>query len=227
MNIRFALLSFTLVLTTSLFAREKTNLLVRKNGDRMTCEVKGLEAGVLYVSFDYIDGRASVDWSKVASLESRQLFIVKTEDGSVYTGALTTAETVGGRPVRIQLVEAGGKEVAIDQSRLVEMIQTSEKFWQRLSGDVSWGITYSKGNQSTQYNLGSQTAYVRERWNAQANFSSSLASSTGANASTRNSLNLSTRRLLPWTDWFYSGLGSLLQSSEQGINLQSTRRGRS
>jgi hypothetical protein len=188
--------------------------MVMNNGDRMTCQIKGLDAGVLYVTFDYIDGTASVDWSKVARLESKQLFIVKTQDGSVYTGALTTAETAGGRPVKIQVVEAPEKGVTIDQSQVIEMVQTSEKFWQRLSGEISWGITYSKGNQSTQYNLGSQTAYLRERWSTQANFSSSLASSSGTNASARNSLGLSTRHLLPWNDWFYSG-PELPQSSVQ------------
>jgi hypothetical protein len=53
--------------------------------DSMNCEIKGLDGGVLYVSFDYIDGTSSVDWSKVASAESTQLFVVKSEDGSVYT----------------------------------------------------------------------------------------------------------------------------------------------
>lgn len=37
---------------------------------------------MLYVSFDYIDGTSSVDWSKVASVESTRLFVVKMEDGS-------------------------------------------------------------------------------------------------------------------------------------------------
>ena len=91
MNIRLALICAALVFAPALFAREKTDVLVMKNGDRMTCQVKGLDAGVLYVSFDYIDGTASVEWSKVARLESDQLFIVKTEDGSVYTGKLRTA----------------------------------------------------------------------------------------------------------------------------------------
>lgn len=222
MSIRALTLSSVLLFAATLFARDTTDVMVMKNGDRMTCQIKGLDAGVLYVSFDYIDGTTSVDWSKVARLESKQLFIVKTQDGSVYTGALTTAETAGGRPVKIQVVEAPEKGVTIDQSQVIEMVQTSEKFWQRLSGEISWGITYSKGNQSTQYNLGSQTAYLRERWSTQANFSSSLASSSGTNASARNSLGLSTRHLLPWNDWFYSGLGSFLQSSVQGINLQST-----
>jgi hypothetical protein len=222
MRIRALTLGFTLLLVATLFARDKTDVMVMKNGDRMTCQIKGLDAGVLYVNFDYIGGTTSVDWSKVARLESKQLFIVKTQDGSMYTGALTTEETAGGRPVRIQVVEGPEKKVAIDQSQIVRMIQTSEKFWQRFSGEITWGIIHSKGNQSTQYSLASQTAYLRERWSVQANFSSNLSSSTGANASTRNSLDLSGLHLLPWNNWFYSGLGDFLQSSEQGINLQST-----
>jgi hypothetical protein len=221
-SIRALMLSSTLLLAVPLAAADKTDVMVMKNGDRMTCQIKGLDSGVLYVSFDYIDGTASVDWSKVARLESKQLFIVKTQDGSMYTGALKTAETAAGRPVKIQVVETPEREVVIDQSQVVQMVQTSENFLQRFSGDISWGIIYSKGNQSTQYNLGSQIAYVRERWSAKADLSSNLSSSTGTNASTRNSFNFSALHLLPWNNWFYSGLGTFLQSSEQGINLQST-----
>jgi hypothetical protein len=216
------ILSFTLVLAVPLLARDKTDVLVMKNGDRMTCEIKGLDAGVLYVSYDYIDGTVLVDWSKVARLESKQLFLVKTEDGSVYTGTLRTPETAASQPVTIQVVKTPEQEVAINQFQIVQMIATSEKFWQRFSGEISFGSIYSKGNQSTQYTLGSQAAYIRERWSAKASFDSNLSSSTGDNVSTRNSFNLLALHLLPWNNWFYSGLGGFLQSSEQGITLQST-----
>jgi Protein of unknown function, DUF481 len=222
MNVRTLILSFVLLLGMPLFARDKTDVMVMKNGDRMTCEVKGLDGGVLYVSFDYIDGTASVDWSKVARLESEQLFLVKTQDGSVYKGRLRTPDTAAERPVKIHVVETPEQETTINRSQIVQMVATSERFWQRFNGEVSFGVIYSKGNQSTQYTLGSQTVYVRERWNAQAHFNSNLSSSAGTNASTRNSLDLSGRRLLPWNNWFYSGLGAFLQSSEQGILLQST-----
>jgi len=211
-----------LLLAVPLLARDKTDVLIMKNGDHMMCEVKGLDGGVLYVSFDYIDGTTSVDWTKVARLESKQLFLVKTEDGSVYTGTLRTPETAAGRPVKIQVVKTQEQEVELTQYQIVQMIATSEKFWQRFSGEMSFGVIYSKGNQSTQYSLGSQAAYVRERWNARASFDSNLSSSTGVNVSTRNSLNLLALHLLPWNKWFYSGLGGFLQSSEQGITLQST-----
>jgi len=215
------MLGFAVLLAVPLLARDKTDVLIMKNGDHMTCEVKGLDAGVLYVNFDYIDGTTPVDWKKVARLESNQLFFVKTEDGSVYTGTLRTPETAAGRPVKIQVLMTE-QEVAINQSQIVQMIATSEKFWQRFSGELSFGVIYSKGNQSTQYSLGSQVAYIRERWNARASFDSNLSSSTGTNVSTRNSLDLSALHLLPWNKWFYSGLGGFLQSSEQGITLQST-----
>ncbi|MGA9587215.1 MAG: DUF481 domain-containing protein [Terracidiphilus sp.] len=222
MNNRAVSLAFLfLSLTLPLFARNKTDLLVMKNGDHMTCEVKGLDSGILYVSFDYIDGTTSVDWSKVARLESKQSFIVKTQDGTVYTGLIRTADTSAGRPVRIEVVENDAHEVELERSKIISMTGTSDKFWERFNGQINFGINYSKGNQSTQFSLGSQTAYVRERWNAGVSFDSNLASSTGANTSTRNSLSGTATRLLRKNNWFYAGVGDLLQSSEQGISHQS------
>jgi len=218
---RFLSLTLALLFNLPLHARDKTDVMVMTNGDRLTCEVKGLDAGVLYVSFDYIDGTASVNWSKVARLESNQLFVVKTEGGGVYTGIIKTAETPADRPVKIQVL-AAEKEDVIERSQIVQMVATSDRFWQRFNGDVSFGAIYSKGNESTQYSLGSQTVYVRERWNAGASFDSSLSNSAGTTASTRNSIDFGGRHLMRQNNWFYAGLGSFLQSSEQGISLQST-----
>ena len=85
MKMRLIVFSFTLLFCTSLFAREKTDIIVMKNGDRFTGEIKGLSAGVLSVKLSYAQGTVSLDWAQVARLESNQLFIVQTEDGAVYT----------------------------------------------------------------------------------------------------------------------------------------------
>jgi len=219
---RSIILSLAFFLAVPVLGRDKTDLIVMKNGDRMTCEIKGLASGVLYVSFDYIDGTTSVDWSKVARLESKQLFVVKTQDGSVYTGTLKTPDTPAGRPVRIQVVEVSEQEAVIDRSQIVQMIQTSDRFWQRFNGGIGVGVIYSKANQSTQYSLNSDTAYVRERWNVAANFDSNLSSNTGAKTSTRNDFTIIVRHLLPRNQWFYAGLSDFLQSSTEGITLQSS-----
>src|ERR1700739_1514409 len=140
-----------------LFAREKADVLVMKNGDHLTGEIKGLDAGVLYVSFDYIDGTTSINWSEVASLESKQLFLVKTQDGSVYMGTLKTAVAGAARPVQIQVFQVAEHVHTIEKSKIVRMVATSDNFWQRFNGEVSFGTIYSKGNESTQDSLGADT----------------------------------------------------------------------
>ena len=87
-TLRGVLISFMILFTAPLFAREKTDVITLKNGDRITCEVKGLEDGVLSIGIDYVDGTVSVDWTKVARLESHQLFVVFSQDGSSYEGKL-------------------------------------------------------------------------------------------------------------------------------------------
>src|SRR5580693_3494450 len=149
MNLRAAVL-MSLIFVAPLFAREKPDVLVMKNGDHLSCEIKGLDQGVLYVSFDYILGTSSLQWSKVAYIESKQLFVVKTSDGSSYTGTLGTAEVEDKRPIEIEVMEAPDEQIVLPRTEIVKMGQTSDKFWQRFSGDLDSGIIYSKGNQTTQ-----------------------------------------------------------------------------
>ena len=225
MKLPATVLVIMLLIAAPLFARDKTDVLVMKNGDRLTCEIKGLDQGVLYVSFDYILGTASVQWSKVAYLESKQPFIVKTADGSAYTGTLSTVETEDKRPVKIEVTESSDKQTILPRAEIVQMGQTSNKFWQRFSGDLNSGIIFSKGNENTQYSLGADVLYLRERWAANASYDSTLSTSSGASASTRNQLTLSGRRLMRWDHYFYTGIASFLQSSEQDIHLQTNLSG--
>ncbi len=222
MNIRAVVLSCTFLSAIPLFARQKTDLLVMKNGDRITCEVKSLNGGVLSIALDYVDGTVSVDWSKVAHLESGQLFVVLSQDGSSHEGTLGTVQTVGNKPMEIQVMESQKNTVDIESQQIVKMTETSEKIYQRFNGSINFGVIYSKGNSATQYNLGTEADYLRERWAAESLLSSNLSSSSGSNASTRNQLTFRGYHLLPWDNYYYGGLGSFLQSSEQGIQLQTT-----
>lgn len=151
------------------------------------------------------------------------MFLVQTEDGTVYTGKLSTVTTSSERPMSIQVASAPEKEVEISQHQLVKLDETAMSFRQRFNGTISTGIQYSKGNQTTQYNVASEVEYPRERWSGQASVNSSFASSSGASSvATRNQGDLSVKRLLRWNNWFYSGTGDFLQSSVQAINVQTT-----
>jgi hypothetical protein len=223
MKIRNLFFSFALLAGTPLFARESTDVLIMKNGDRMTCEVKGLSGGVLSVSVAYVDGKVAVDWSKVARLESKQLFVLRTQDGSSYEGTLATAETPAGQPIKLSVSGHEGNQVEIERSKIVKMNQTSGKVSERFNGALSLGVIQSKGNTASQYNLGTDVQYLRERWAAQASLSSNLSSNSGSTTSTRNQVDLHGYHFLPRNkDLFYGGLDSFLQSSVQKISRQTT-----
>jgi hypothetical protein len=214
-------LAATLLAPATLHAGDKTDVLYMKNGDRMTCEIKSLNAGSLQVSLDYVEGTISVQWSKVQRLDSRKLFIVTLEDGSVYSGTLSIAEKVAkDEPTQLQLSSGPGSFVLIDKTHIVNMGETSENFWQRFAVDLQSGIIYSKGNQSAQYNISSSVTYARPRWAIGVDVNSALSSNAGAEASTRNQLNFDAYHLLPWKNYFYAGQVGLLQSTEQGIDLR-------
>jgi hypothetical protein len=221
MKTRLVVLWLALFLAVPLFSREKSDIIIMRNGDRITCEIKSLASDTLYIKVDYILDTLSVEWIKVDHVESKQLFIVKTQDGIVYSGTLSTPASSGERPVKIQILEPSDTKVEIDKSQIIKMDETSRTIWQRFNGDIGLGVIYSKGNQSTQYNFSSSLNYPRERWSASAAYNSTLSSSTGRSPSTRNELNLNVERLLRWNNWFYTGLADFLQSSEQGIQLQS------
>jgi hypothetical protein len=218
-------LLIALFFATPLFARDKTDIIVMKNGDRLTGEIKGLDGGLLYVSLDYMLDTSSIQWSKVDHLESTQLFLVKVEDGSVYSGTLKTIEKASGRPVQLEILESPAEPVIIEHTKVIHLTQTSDRFWQRFNGKLNSGFNYTKGNQSTQYQLGTVLEYPREDWGASATFNSVLSSSAGSTTSTRNDLTLDAQRLLRWNNWFYTGIVNFLQSSSQNIDLQTNLSG--
>jgi Protein of unknown function, DUF481 len=222
MHSKILLTWFLLLVALPLSAREKSDILVMRNGDRLTCEIKSLDSGTLAIGLDYAAGTVSINWGKVDHIESKQLFLVKTQDGVIYAGSLSTPATPGTRPTKIEVVKAATGKVELDKTYVINMKETDLSFWRRFNGQIGLNSIYNKGNHSVQYNLNGDVAYLRERWSAAASYNSSFSSNTGNSSVTRNESQLTSQRLLRWNNWYYAGLADFLQSSAQGIQLQST-----
>jgi len=215
-----ALLGATLLLAPSDMVGPKNDVLYMKNGDKMTCEIKTMDAGALYVSLDYVDGTISVSWARIARVVSTRLFLVQTDDGAVFTGRISIDPIENTDSVMVIITRADGTRVSYEKSRIAGLSSTSASFWGRLNGNVTSGVSYTKGNQTTTYNISSTVTYPRPRWSVGIGFNSNLSATAGNNTSTRNQLNASFLHLMRWSNWFYSGFASGLQSAEQQISLQ-------
>ena len=72
-----------LVLNVCVFAKRNDDVVVMKNGDRFTGEIKRLEEGKLIFSAPYMKDAVSLDWTQVDRLESKDQFNVYLMNGAV------------------------------------------------------------------------------------------------------------------------------------------------
>ena len=216
-----ALLGTTLLFGSTAAAGPKEDVLYMKNGDRMTCEIKTMDAGAVYVSLDYVDGTISVNWIRIARLESPQLFLVELDDGTILSGHISARPVEGTDSVLVEVDRPDGSKLVVDKSRIAGLSRTSDTFFGRLNGNLTSGLSYAKGNNTATYNIASNVSYPRPRWSVALGFNSNFSSSTGAAASTRNQLTAVGAHMMRWNNWYYTGFASGLQSAEQQISLQS------
>ena len=71
-----ALMSFG----SPLAAKRTDDVVIMRNGDRFTGEIKKLDQGILYFKAGYMLEPAALDWTQVDSLESRDRFFVILTD---------------------------------------------------------------------------------------------------------------------------------------------------
>ena len=121
------------------FARPKTDVVLLKNGDRITCEIKKLDRGLLQVSTDDI-GTISIEWLKVASVTSTFIFEVETTAGSLHYGSLEpgAAGELG--------VVLGENRAALALYEIVRITTIEATFWDRLYGNIGLGGSYTQSS---------------------------------------------------------------------------------
>jgi len=119
-------------------ARPKIDVIVLKNRDRVTCEIKSLSRGKLEVSTDSMD-KVYIEWADIAALTSPAYFHVTASDGSFYYGSLEIAEN--SNDLR---VESDTTIVTLPVLSVVEIAPIELTFQSRNKGSVKIGFNYAK-----------------------------------------------------------------------------------
>jgi putative salt-induced outer membrane protein YdiY len=204
---------------TAAQARPSIDIIRFKNGDKWTCEIKKLDHGYLYVGLDYVDGTVSVDWSKIESIESSQLFVVTDADGVVHEGSISTATGETGQVTSLT-VKSGQSPSTISRSRVSSIQQTEQSFWHDFHGGISAGFNFAKSNNQTQYNLNANTNYVKRYWLASSQLQSSFSGSLSAPSDLHNDVSTYALRTLNAKNYVVIALSDFLRSDEQQLALR-------
>ncbi len=195
-------------------AREKTDIVILKNGDRITCEVKSLSRGMLTVKTDSM-GTVDIKWPDVDKITTKYLFTVQDTTGQIYVGSLRAATDNG----RVK-VEGPAPAENLEHLAVVQMQELGGSRWKRFSGSVDSGSSFSKASGIRQFNFAGDVVYRTERYSAELNYSSTLGSTDGERTANRQFVSIAGTRYFTGKWLAYSQA-----SYEHNIELQLDRRG--
>jgi hypothetical protein len=129
--------------SSTVSAAPKTDVVVLRNGDRITGEVKALEHNRLRFSTDSL-GTIYIEWDKIDSLQSGQYLLLESTDGKRYYGQLEP----GGSDSQLRVRrDPDAPEETVDMVYIVRAQPiVGGRVIDRLDGYVSAGLDVAKAN---------------------------------------------------------------------------------
>ena len=117
------------------------DVVVMKNGDRLTGEIVRLQGNSLHLNTAYIEDTLLLPWSDVSSIESNAPVTVKFESGEIIKGRLLPADEKGAFLISGEMI-TGGK---IRMSN-VQAINPSSEPTTSVDGSITLGGNRQSGN---------------------------------------------------------------------------------
>jgi Protein of unknown function, DUF481 len=207
--------ALTLLLAVSAPAQAaKTDIIVLRNGDRLTGEVVQLRQGKLQVKTDDA-GTLSIEWDKIASITTADQYDIIMRDGSNLLGRFRP-----GAPGSLELV-SGAPAVSIVMADMASFIQIKAGFIQRIDGSFDLGGSYTKSSEVGELFLDADATYRRPAYAYSVSFATNLTRQPEADDTTRYSLTTSYTRYRG-NRWFAATTGYFEGNRELGFTFRGT-----
>jgi hypothetical protein len=202
----------TFCLSPALLA-DKTDVVVLKNGDKVTGDIKGLIRGKLEVSTDSM-GTVNIEWEDIEAVISDTGQVVELTNGQRYYGPLNKAET-------LEMVQVTTEQGTVDfgTQDIVSIYPVESGFWNRLDVSARLGFSWDKGSNVGKYTLGLDAEFRNPKFITRASFSAEVTSQQERDDSSRanlNALHMVFRQQKRYTAYF----GSLEKNDELGLDVR-------
>lgn len=212
---QFLIVALMSVWAVQASAAPKTDIVMFKNGDKLTGELLSLKRGRVSLN-THATGTIAIEWDKISGIISDQHIQIETSSGIRYFGTLTMDEENPG----ITVVTNTGQQ-SLDAQRVIVMSPIENKGISRLDVDVSFGYNFAKAGGVESGNIGLNMAYrslIRiESFSA----STTITDSDTQEESKRSSIGFQHTRLYK-DRWFTTGTLTGEQNDELGLNFRTS-----
>jgi hypothetical protein len=197
----------------------KTDVIVLRNGDRITGEVEQLERGRLRLSTDDL-GTVEIEWDKIVSLSAQAPFDVDDLRGNRYLGTLEA----GPQPGELLISWKDAPPQIVRLVDVVRMRRLETSFWGRLDGSLDVGASYTSASALFNLDLAATLGWERPGYEVSSDASSTFTSQPEVEDTQRGTLSVAYARRFPKR---YLALvqGQLEQNRELGFDLRSSLAG--
>ncbi len=193
--------------------RDKTDVIVMDNGDRVTCAIIGLQYGLLQAD-TYAFSTINIKWERVATIESPLIFDVEVLGALHHYGRLTPAKD-GKRIV----VTGDTGTVELDPAEITRIAEIDSGLWQRIHGSFSVGSDFTKPSDVGTNSLSLDANYRAETFVVNLDLSLQQTKSPDQGTIDRDQASFTYQWLRPNRN-FWAGLGSLERNEELGIDAR-------
>lgn len=211
-----------LVLALTAQAKNDDDVVVLKNGDRLTGEIKGLQRGELRIKADYMAEAVRLDWAKVESLQSKSTFMIWLVDGKLVTNVMRLLPTRSNDTANF--VIGNSQAIRVHQLDVIRITPADRGFWRRLEGSIDFGLSFTSGNDQYQTEVAATTTYRTGEHSFTASVDSAFSGQTQGTSTARNQFTFDYRRQLN-ERWYVGGLLDLLRSDQQSLQLRTSAGG--
>jgi hypothetical protein len=220
-----AALTALLLLTIPAASKRKDDVVVMKNGDRLTGEIKRLEEGKLIFSASYMTGDVALDWRGVERVESKDEYSVYLTSGASHTGLISKQPARDAEAGASFLIHAGDDDIRVRRQDVVSVRPLESSVWRQMTGSIDYGYNFTGGkNSNTQSSLSAAIAYRVENWWMEVDGSSVLNSQSQGDSTGRNTLSFLYARKIS-DRWYAGALSEFLNSRQQDLSLRATAGG--
>jgi putative salt-induced outer membrane protein YdiY len=209
-----------LLISIPVLAKRKDDVVVMKNGDHFTGEIKNLGEGKLSFKSSYMADSVALDWQEVSRIESKDSFIVTFSNGERIVGGIQEPppDSVERQTLQIQLPDASRQ---VKHTDVIAIQQNESTFLNQLSGSIDYGMSFTSANKTLSSSLGADVRHLANTNALELSTSSQFNGQSNGASSNRFTFELLNIHKLAQR-WGLAGLYTLLKSDEQNLDLRST-----